>query len=68
MCLPSLMRQVPKSGSIVALLIVFNFIQRYCLNKFGRHTTLPLTGCIASGSDKVKPHVLSAVYTFGLMC
>ena len=44
------------------------FIQRYCLNKFGRHTTLPLTGCIASGSDKVKPHVLSAVYTFGLMC
>ena len=37
MCLPSLMRQVPKSGSIVALLIVFDFIQWY---------SPPLTGII----------------------
>ena len=59
MCLPSLMRQVPKSGSIVALLIVFNFIQRY---------SPPLTGVIAGGNKGVKPHGLSAVLQVGFMC
>ena len=46
----------------IALLIVFNLIQRYCLNKPGRHTTRPLTGGIAGGNKGVEPHGLSAVY------
>ena len=58
MCLPSLMRQVPKSGSIVALLIVFNFIQRY---------SPPLTGVIAGENEGVKPHGSCAVYPFDFM-
>ena len=58
MCLPSLMRQVPKSGSIVALLIVFDFIQRY---------SPPLTGVIAGENKGVNPHGFRAVYPFGFM-
>jgi hypothetical protein len=58
MCLPSLMRQVPKSGSIVALLIVFNFIQRY---------SPPLTGVIAGENEGVKPHVI-ARFTLSVLC
>ena len=59
MCLPSLMRQVPKSGSIVALLIVFNFIQRY---------SPPLTGGIPGENEGVKPHGFRAVWQVGFMC
>ncbi len=52
------MRQVPKSGSIVALLIVFDFIQRY---------SPPLTGVIAGENEGVKPHVFRAVIPFVFM-
>jgi hypothetical protein len=59
MCLPSLMRQVPKSGSIVALLIVFNFILRY---------SPPLTGVIAGENEGVKTRRDYVVVRVSIMC
>ena len=47
------------TGFLVALLIVFNFIQRY---------SPPLTGVIAGENKGAKPHGFSAVYPFGFMC
>ena len=52
---------------LVALLTVFDFIQRYC-RPSRRHTTLPLTECIPGENKGVKPHGLNAVYPFGVMC
>ena len=59
MCLPSLMRQVAVAVFRIALLIVFDFIQRY---------SPPLTGVIAGENKGVNPHGFRAVYPFGFMC
>ena len=55
-------------GFLVALLIVFDCILRYCLIKIGRHTTRLLTGVIAGGNEGVKPHGFSAVLWGRFMC
>ena len=50
----------PDEASIrIPLLIVSNYIQRY---------SPPLTGVIAGENKGVIPHVLRAVWRFGVMC
>ena len=52
---------VAAASLLVAMFIVFNLFQRYCLIKLGRDSTPPLTGVFAGENKGVKLHVLSAV-------